>query len=245
MRRTASCQHLLETETNETMLGFERDSKDGFELSVYVPPNSTFRNTLPASEVSRLDGAFVKNTYDQVSVTGNVLKYSFTRKNDGKSVSEEILYTNTNTRYKVSSSDPHLQTFIDLDKIRHQWPGMREMKCLDAPTQQEPQSVQRAQSSGSPNTNFGDASQRDSSSNLQEPDFTSPAQVYDAIQGIRESCLAKGDNRCAILCKSYSDTLQKINADVTGDPFIHPNARDPQQAGTYKGFYQGCRSSMQ
>jgi hypothetical protein len=77
------------------------------------------------------------------------------------------------------------------------------------------------------------------------PDFNSPFAIYSAIDQIREGCLQNGNNRCAIICGKYRDTLQSINQSLTGDYTIDPATRQPRYASTFKQYYEQCRSFAQ
>lgn len=77
------------------------------------------------------------------------------------------------------------------------------------------------------------------------PDFNSPFAVYSAIDQIRENCLKNGNNRCAIICGKYRDTLQSINQSLTGDYTIDPVTRQPRYASTFKQYYEQCSSFAQ
>jgi hypothetical protein len=80
------------------------------------------------------------------------------------------------------------------------------------------------------------------SSQSGSPDFNSPFAVYSAIDQIREGCLRNGNNRCAIICGKYRDTLQSINKSLTGDYAIDPVTRQPRYASTFKQYYEQCSS---
>jgi len=74
----------------------------------------------------------------------------------------------------------------------------------------------------------------------QTIDFASPSEVFSSIGAIRESCLARGNNRCAIICEKYQTTLIDINRALTQSDYIDPSTREPSYASTFQSYYKGC-----